>query len=127
MNYQDYITRTQRAANLVESGIYDRALEILQALVASDISDIDKSMMCVNVAGVYKKQGRVDQALAWFDRGIAFERPLARAFVTMQKAGFLATQGYVDESRDLYRELANLPFLTESEKETIRRNLATLS
>lgn len=126
MDYTDYIERTQRAADFVQNGRYDEAVEILGGLVESEISAIDKSMMCLNLAVVHDKQKRVDLALAWHDKGIEYERPYARSFVAMHKAGYLATQGYVEESRALYRELFSLPYLTESEKETIRRNLETL-
>ncbi len=126
MDYADYLERTQRAANFVQNGMYEEALALLNDLVNSDVSDIDKSMMCLNLAVVYDKYKRVDLALEWHDKGIEYERPYARAFVALHKAGYLATQGYVEESRALYRELLGLPFLTESDKETIRRNLETL-
>ncbi len=126
MDYADYIERTQRAANYVQNGMYEQALELLMGLVNSEISPVDKSMMCLNLAVVYDKQKRVDLALEWHDKGIEYERPYMRAFVALHKAGYLATQGYVEESRALYRELLALPFLTESDKETIRRNLETL-
>lgn len=126
MNYADYVEGTQRAADLVQAGQYDEALEILHRLLNGDISDIDKSIMCLNLAVVYDKLDQNDRALEWHDRGIVFERPYARVFVALHKAGYLATQGRVQESLQLYRELAALPFLTESDKETIRRNIATL-
>ncbi len=126
MDYADYLERTQRAANFVQNGMYEEALALLNDLVNSDVSDIDKSMMCLNLAVVCDKYKRVDLALEWHDKGIEYERPYARAFVALYKAGYLATQGYVEESRALYRELLGLPFLTESDKETIRRNLETL-
>jgi tetratricopeptide (TPR) repeat protein len=126
MNYADYVQGTQRAADLVQTGHFDAAMEILQRLLNSDISDIDKSIMCLNIAVVYDKLDQNDKALEWHDQGIVFERPYARAFVALHKAGYLATQGRVQESLQLYQELAALPFLTESDKETIRQNIATL-
>lgn len=105
---------------------YDEAIQLLTDLVDSDISDIDKSMMCLNLAVVYDKQGKIDRALEWHDKGIGLERPYARAFVALHKAGYLATQGRVEDSRSLYRDLLELPYLTESDKETIRRNLVVL-
>ena len=126
MEYADYIAQTQRAANLVQAEQYEDALAILHGLVAAGISDIDKSMMCLNLAVVYDKMARVDLALEWHDKGIAYERPYSRAFVALHKAGYLATQGKPVESLSLYRELLALPFLTESDKETIRRNIETL-
>lgn len=126
MDYADYVQGTQRAADLVQAGHYDEAMEILRRLLNGDISDIDKSIMCLNIAVVYDKLGQNDKALEWHDRGIVFERAYARAFVALHKAGYLATQGRIQESLQLYHELAALPFLTESDKETIRRNIATL-
>jgi hypothetical protein len=126
VEYTAYVERTQRAAHLSQAGEYDEALRILTGLVRSDISDIDKSMMCLNVAVVYDKQGKTELALEWHDRGIAYERLYARAFVAMHKAGYLATLDRVSESLGLFRELAELPYLTEGDKETVRRNIATL-
>jgi tetratricopeptide (TPR) repeat protein len=126
MNYADYVDRTQRVANLVQSGLYEEALEILNSLLSADISPIDKSMMCLNLAVVYDKMEQIDLALDWHDRGIAYERPFSRAFVSLHKAGYLATQGRVQESKELYQTLLAFTFLTESDKETIRRNIETL-
>ena len=126
MDYADYVQGTQRAADLVQAGHYDEAMEILRRLLNRDISDIDKSIMCLNIAVVYDKLDQSERALEWHDRGIVFERPYARVFVALHKAGYLATQARVQESLQLYRELATLPFLTESDKETIRHNLDVL-
>ncbi len=126
MEYTAYVERTQRAAHLSQAGEYDEALRVLHSLVASDISDIDKSMMCLNIAIVYDKQGQAEAALEWHARGMAYERPYARAFVAMHKAGYLATLDRVGESLAAFRELADLPYLTEGDKETVRRNIATL-
>ena len=93
MKYPEYVEGTQRAAELVQAGQYDEALEILNRLLGGDISDIDKSIMCLNIAVVYDKLNASDRALEWHDRGIVYERPYARSFVALHKAGYLATQG----------------------------------
>lgn len=126
MEYSEYVGQTQRAAKLSEAGQYVEAVGVLAELVRSDISDIDKSMMCLNIAMVYDKLKREDLVIEWHDRGVTYERPHARAFVALHKAGYLATRGQVAASLDAYRALANLPFLTEGDKEAIRRNVATL-
>ncbi len=126
MEYTEYVAETQRAADLVQLEQYNQAYEILNRLLNTDISDIDKSMMCVNLAVVCDKQGKVNEALSWYDRGMTYEQPCSRVFVAMQKAGYLASRGLAAESRNLYLQLQALSFLTESDKETIRRNLNTL-
>ncbi len=101
-------------------------MTILRSLLASDISDLDKAMMCFNLAVVYDKMGRVTDALAWYDEGIAYERAHGRFYVTEQKAVYLAQMSRVSESLRVYKELLTHSYLTESDKERIRTNVKLL-
>jgi len=126
MDFQEYTKRVQRAAQLVERGDYEGAITLLRALIDSDISDRDKAMMCVNLAVVYNKLDRMQEALAWYDKGIAYERRHSRSFVAESKAAYLAERGLVQESVAIYEDLFTQPYLDEGEKERIGKNLEML-
>jgi len=126
MDYAHYVERTQQAAALDESGDREKALAIFRELIASDLSDVDKSMMCCNAALMLQKLGRDHEAIAAYDRGMAFERPHGRSFVAEHKAGYLHTSGRDPEALRLYEELVNRPSLTEADKHRIRDNIGIL-
>jgi tetratricopeptide (TPR) repeat protein len=126
VNYQVYIEVAQEAARLVESGEYDSAIAIFRSLLDSDISDLDKSVMCLNMAVVHDKLGRSDEALACHDRGIAYEHSHGRFTVTEHKAAYLAEIGEWQPSLDLYEQLLKRPDLTDTDNERIRQNVVLL-
>jgi len=68
LDYVNFKYCPRRASQLVERGDYEEALLILQDLLSSDISDVDKAMMCLNVAIVYDKLDRPADALAYYER-----------------------------------------------------------
>lgn len=127
MTYEEYVQLAGRASQLVEQGDYKGAAVILQQLVTSDISDVDKSMMCLNLAIVYARQGRVEQALAWYDEGMDYERPHGRFYVAEQKAAYLAAQGRYEESRNHYQDLLGRAELTEGDRARIEENITRLA
>jgi tetratricopeptide (TPR) repeat protein len=121
-----YAEEVRRASSLVESGAYEDAVAVLQDLLARDISDIDKSMMCLNVAIVLDKMGRTHEALEWFAKGAGYERPHDRFYVAEQRAIYLAEKGRDAESLVLHEDLLTNPGLTEDDKQRIRHNIETL-
>jgi tetratricopeptide (TPR) repeat protein len=76
------------AAEYVNEGRFAEALAIFAGLVDGDLDEFGKSMACVNAAIVHDKMGQVDQALRWYDRGIALERAIDRYFVALHKASY---------------------------------------
>lgn len=126
MKYQKYVKSARRASRLVERGDYARAIAILKDLVSSDISDVDKAMMCLNIAIVYDKMGHPEEALAWYDEGAKYERAHERHFVAEKKAAYLAQQERYRDSLYAYEELLNRASLTEGDRERITMNIETL-
>ena len=55
MNYKDFQNRVEHGTQMFDSGNMQTALEVFTGLVNSDISDLDKSSMCLNIAVVYDK------------------------------------------------------------------------
>jgi tetratricopeptide (TPR) repeat protein len=126
MKYEDYTASTQAAAELFEKGEHARALDMFERLLMTDISPIDKAMMCHNVAMALDRLGRLQEALHAYDRAIAFERPFSRCDSVERKAAFLAEKGDTAASLALYEELLGRPYATEGEKYRYRANVATL-
>jgi len=65
MDYQEYFQSAKGASQQAEAGDYESALSILQSLVSNDISDLDKSMMCLNIAILLERMGRGAEVLSW--------------------------------------------------------------
>jgi tetratricopeptide (TPR) repeat protein len=126
MEFEEYRQLTQQAATLVGEGRFGQAIDVLNRLIGSNISDRDKAMMCLNLAFVYDKMDKSPEALTWYDQGIAYERRHCQFHVTESKAAYLANQGRIDESLAIYEELARQPYLLESDKERIRGAIAQL-
>ena len=126
VDYQRYVQIAGQAAEHVKAGEHTKALAIFKALVESDISDLDKANMCYNIAIVLDEMNNVTDALAWYDQGIAYERPYSRFFVTEHKAAYLARHGRLLESLRLYEALLIQPYLEESDKDRVRTNIGIL-
>ncbi len=78
MNYKDFQNRVDYGTQMFDSGNLQAALEIFSGLFNSDISDLDKSAMCLNIAVVYDKLGNVKQAVEWYITAVKYEKPHCR-------------------------------------------------
>lgn len=78
MEYQEYLDRTQQASQLMQSARLQEAVDCLYLLFLSDISDIDKIVTCTNLATVYDRMGKTDDAISWYDKGISLEQNYSR-------------------------------------------------
>lgn len=123
MLYQDYADKVNDVATLVDQAKFDEAIRVLESLIGSDISDIDKSMMSLNVAVVHDKKGQHEQALAWYDRGIAFEAIYLRCFVAENKASYLFQLRRYRESIAIYEDLLQMAYQTEVDKLRLQQNI----
>ena len=113
----DYCVQAERHAD---------ALAAVHSLIASGVSDLDKANACLSAADVVVKLGRSDEALAWYDRGMAYERHHARFTVAEHKAAYLAAQGRTQESLTLYDRLGRESSMTEADKHRLLHNVAIL-
>ena len=127
MEYQDYVNQAQQAARLVEKGDRSAALRSFQELLKRDISDLDKSYICQNLAIISEQDGQLEQALHWYDLGINYEKPHLRFQVYENKAGFLLRLGKQDEAKRIYQKLLKKNFLTEEAKFRIGQYLVQLN
>ena len=114
------------AARLVENSEYDDAIVVLRPLVECDLHDLHKMIACVNMATIFGLKGQESDAMAWYDRGIGYERAHGRFFAVERKAGFMAERGWTAESLAIYERLLSEPSLTDEDAERIRHNLSLL-
>lgn len=121
-----YFVALRKADYCVEKERHADALASMQTLVASGVSDLDKATVCLHAAGVSEKLGRSDDALAWYDRGIAYERQHSRFVVAEHKAAYLHGKGRQQESLAIYTRIASESSLTEADKDRVRNNIAIL-
>lgn len=126
MDYQEYQNRIQRGTQMFEAGNMQAALEVFQGLVNSDISDIDKSRMCINVAVVYERNNNPQQALQWYMRGVQYEKPHCRFEAQEYLAVYLTELGRLRDSLKVYESLLPSSHLTEEEKLRFRQRIEEL-
>lgn len=126
MTYQQYYDLTRQGAELFEKGDHANALKVFQSIVESDLPDLDRATMSVNVATVCDKMGHQEHALAWYDHGIALEEPHARFFVLEKKAEYFVALGRPKDALEIYEGLAGEPFVTMNDLERINHNRKVL-
>ena len=126
MQYDEYLRKAEGASAAVEKQDFDKAIALLNELVQSDLPDLDKSVMSMNIGIVWDKKQNSIEALRWYDRGIRYEKPFQRFFVYEKKAEYLWHLGRKDEAADLYRDLLERPYLMLNDQERIRATLKQL-
>ena len=126
MDYKDFQNRVDYGTQMFDSGNLQAALEIFTGLVGSDISDLDKSEMCLNIAVVYDKLGNVQQCLEWYSRAIQLEKPHCRFGAQEYLAAYLKQANRPRESIKILESLYSSTHLTESDKVRIRQNIEEL-
>jgi len=116
----------QRVSEQVDAQQYDDALAGLRTLLDSDLLDADKAVLCINMAVVHDKLGKTSEALAWYDRGIDYERAYRRHMVAESKAAYLYAGGRGAEALSLYESLVRERSLGEAEKQRLAHNVESL-
>jgi len=125
MEYQEYLDRMQQASELMKSAHLQEAVDFLYLLFLSDISDLDKVIICTDLATVYDRLGNTDEALSWFDKGVDLEQSYSRFGALEQKAQYLAQFGRATEVAQIYENLLKQPFVMEADKERMRKIIQT--
>lgn len=126
MDYQEFLRASQAIDANLSAGKLKEAESLILDLLMRDISELDRAELCVKMAQIYDLYGNVEEALEWFNKGIASEQLYARYSVLERKADYLAQLGRYQEAINLLEALSRQPYLTESEKERIRKVLQTL-
>ncbi len=126
MEYQEFKQAVQHAIDLVETSRLKEAEEALYKLILSDISDVDKAALCARLAEVYDKTGNSDEALAWYDKGIASEQVYCRFEVAEKKAQYLSILGRGSDGVAIYESLLKQPFVSEGDKDRMRQMIKSL-
>jgi tetratricopeptide (TPR) repeat protein len=127
MKYADYADRMKEGAEASEAGRQERAVEIFEALLTTDISPMDKAVVCVNLATISDQLGEPDRALGYYGRGAAYEAALCRTFAAEARAAYLHVIGRRRESLHAFEDLRRGGWLSEGDKQRIDANIATIS
>jgi tetratricopeptide (TPR) repeat protein len=126
MEYQEFVRLVHQASHLAESSRLKEAVDAFYQLVLSDISDLDKSAICSNLANLYDRMGNTEDALDWFDKGIAYEEAYCRFETVEKKAQYLSQIGHSKEALPIYESLIKQPFISESDRERMRKIIQEL-
>ena len=60
MTYEEFAAAAQRGAQALEHGNWDGAVAVFRALAESDLPDMDRSAMCVNIAIIHDQKGNTE-------------------------------------------------------------------
>lgn len=126
MDEETVHAESRRASQLVEAGEPDQALEVLDALVHSDIEPFNRAVMCVNMATIHRRQGDVAAARWRMDQAVALEQPTGQRWAAQMRAVFLHETGHTSDAIDALVELLDDPDLPEGDRERVRANLDAL-
>lgn len=126
MDYQTYYDRAQEGGKKFDAGDSEGAIAVFKGLVDSDLSEVDKAIMCMNLATIHEKRGEEGQALHWFDRGIDIERRYSRSTLAENKAAYLIRLNRKSEALAIYKEYVNQPFVGEEQKARFLNNIGVL-
>lgn len=125
MTQEEYDAIVKQVAHHVDNDKnYPAAVALLQKLIDSDLPDIDKSMMSINMGVVCDLMGHVDHAVQWYSHAVELEKPYSRCFAAQQKAVFLCKKGRLDEAIEIFRSLEGEAYLTLGEATHIQQQLA---
>ena len=123
MTYQEYLQWLQQNAQLAKDGRYKEAVEAYYQLILSDISDLDKADVSAILAALYDRMGNTTEAINWFEKGVAYEENHARYTVLEKKAEYFSELGRRSDAVKIYETLLKQPFITEAEKERLRKTV----
>jgi tetratricopeptide (TPR) repeat protein len=125
MDFQEYVRMSGQISQLMTSNKLQETIDTLYQFLLTDISDIDKAAMCGNLATVYDRLGKTEEALAWYDKGIAYEQAYCRYDVSEKKAQYLSQLGKNNEAVLIYEGLIKEHFVSENDKERMRKIIQT--
>jgi tetratricopeptide (TPR) repeat protein len=126
MDYKDFQNRVDHGTQMFDSGNMQAALEIFTSLINSDISDIDKSSMCLNIAVVFDKLGNLQQTLEWYTRAVQLEKSHCRFEAQEYLAAYLKQINRPRESLKILESLLTSTHLAESDKVRVKQNIEEL-
>lgn len=126
MEYDHYVARAAEAGAKFDRGEHEQAMAGFIELVESDISDLDKAMMCLNLGTIAEKLGQFDETLAWYDLGMRYEEPHCRLDAAERKASFLYERGRITDALALYDWMLGQAFLTEQQRHRFNYNVGVL-
>ena len=121
MEYVQFLRISQDINALIQDGRLKEAEAALLQLIMSDISELDRASSCAIMASIYDRQGNSEEALSWFDKGISCEQAYCRFEIEEKKAEYLSQLGRHTEAARIYEQLLIQPYLTEGDKERIRK------
>jgi tetratricopeptide (TPR) repeat protein len=126
MEYTEYTRLLKETDSFISSGRLKEAETAIYQLIIQDISDLDKAALCVKMAFIFDRLGKIDEALSWYEKGTAYEQIYGRFEITEKKAEYLSQVGRSKEAISIYETLSIQPFITEADKDRIHKMIQTL-
>jgi len=121
--------------DLLESMALDTSIVRSQALPTGQVSRygaarsprfIEKSPITCNIAMVFARTGRPDEAVTWYDHAAAYDPPTSTFFAAEEKAAILHTHHRWHEAMATYAGLLAMPDLPEDARQRIKHNVGVL-
>lgn len=114
------------AARLADRGDYDDAITVMVPWSEWSLPPFQRAVLGYNLAQMFVRLARADEALLWFDWGIGHEREAGKTFVSEGKAVFLAEQGRPAEAIALWEALLDEGRLDAQARAKVEQNIATV-
>jgi thioredoxin-like negative regulator of GroEL len=113
------------AAKLESRGEHADAITAMVPWASWNLPPFENTILAYNVAQMFLKTGRPDEALAWMEWGLEHERAIRRTFLGEHHAAMLYELGRRDEAVAVWRGLLASGWLEEKNRAMVEANLRT--
>jgi predicted negative regulator of RcsB-dependent stress response len=111
------------AAKFAGRGDHADAITVMVPWASWNLEPFENTILAYNLAQMFAQLQQIDEAVAWCDWGLEFERPLRRTLVAEHRAAILHGAGRVDDAVAAWRELQSSGLLDDAGRARVDANL----
>ncbi len=123
---RDFDVEWKAALAYDDEGDYENEILVYENLLEKNISDLDKSVIWVNIALTRETMNDADAAIQAYDNAISIEQSTNGYWATFQKGAYLAEKKLFTESITTFERLLEKDNLSNEVKDAAISNLQAL-
>ena len=124
MNREAFNASLHLADRLIRAGEQSEAITAMMPWSeVPTVPDFERTILAYNLAAVFSQMQQIDEAIAWCDWGLEFERKLQRTFLGEHRAAILHGAGRVDDAVEAWRALQSSGWLDDDGRKRVESNL----
>ena len=124
MNREAFNASLHLADRLIRGGEAAQAITAMMPWAeVPTVPDFERTVLAYNLAQVFSQMQQIDEAIAWCDWGLEFERRLQRTFLAEHRAAILHGAGRNDDAIAAWRDLQATGWLDDEGRKRVESNL----